>query len=167
MNLLKEVETNDEPIVVAVEQGFHWVLVLGYSANYDLNLPNSPDPGTSYSVIYFDPQDPQGQNIHEVDGYYWENTEFLAYQSNANNQYNSLSIPADPDPSNGIYTSYLTPVPTKATNHWIGKWVDIERDDNFSYSPDYAFNGDTGQVISPNVVSITVSSSQHMNPKGR
>lgn len=142
MSLLKKLEQFNEPIIVAFEHGWHWVLVLGYSADHKVT---NGDLGTSYEIIYFDPL--YGRRTRE--GVDWENESlnlFSAYALNVD----ASGFPADPDPSISGYT----PPPS----HWLGKYVTIEPDYSTSVA-DNAVNGDTNNFLSTHSIPLSVGGS--------
>jgi hypothetical protein len=93
---LYTLERYHEPVPVAIDNGFHWVLVVGYDAEYSTML----GAGTINRIYVFDPL-PSIIRSYLYDD--WISTIFTPYT-------NEL----DPDPSTGWYV----PPPDHWKNHW-------------------------------------------------
>jgi len=115
--LLYTLEKYHEPVQVAVLDGTHWVLVIGYESEFKA-YPG--DPGTIYNIRIADPWDGLKKWVrYSGSSKSWTSYWFTRY-TNVN----------DPDPATGWYV----PPP----DHWKNHWVTIERDANSNQNPDHA-----------------------------
>ncbi len=114
--LLWTLEKYHEPVIVAAENGYHWILVTGYESD-NLAYPSTPGPGTIYQIKIADP----------LTGFieYRPWNEWISYWFTSYNNVN------DPDPATGWYV----PPPDLWQNHL----VTIERDDYSYKSPDWGW----------------------------
>ena len=114
--LLWTVEYYHEPVIVAVNGGSHWVLVIGYEAERSATHPDGP--GTIQKIGYADPL----INGPVCDDYTW-----VPYDTGYNNwaeTFTPYTHPNDPDPETGWYGYF----PRNHGQHWYGHYVTIERD---------------------------------------
>lgn len=100
--LLYTLEMYHEPVSVAINHGFHWVLVIGY----DAEASALHGAGNIEMIYAFDPL------VNLVQGY--------TYQEWISSIFTPYTHELDPDPSTGWYV----PPP----DHWKNHWVTIERD---------------------------------------
>lgn len=152
------VDAYDEPVTVVVNGGLHMVVVAGVWSYGD---PIQTFPAAVESVAVYNPWN-QGWGSYLNGAYYsrvsyadWTGTDPLNYGgfwwahgydwSNSQGKY--VNTTYDPDPYMGIYQAGVDPITGRATanpnaQHWVGWFVDIERDDNVSggYNPNIAYN---------------------------
>jgi hypothetical protein len=134
--LLWTVEHYQEPIVAAVLHGSHYVLVIGYEAERSAIDPDGP--GEISRVRYADPLFGPGENAYK-----WRPWDSIwPWVDTWEEYFTEYTAPDDPDPSTGWYV----PPP----DLWQGARVTVERDehpDHVNYSPDWAVDGDTWQIM--------------------
>jgi hypothetical protein len=128
---LYTLERYHEPVPVAINHGFHWVLVVGYDAEN-----NALQGAGNIEMIYA--FDPFVNRIQEYPYQEWISIRFTSYTD-------PEDPTSDPDPSTGWYV----PPP----DHWKNHLVTIERD-WYTQNPDWgmSLNG----PIQPNPGSVYI-----------
>lgn len=121
--LLYTVERYHEPVIVAVQGGSHWILVIGYNSDY----PAYPGPpGNITQIRIADP--------------FYGTKQWFPYQGGIGEKawvdywFTPYTSPYVPDPATGWYV----PPP----DHWRSYWVTIERDEKSYAYPDIGMSMD-------------------------
>ncbi|WIG59403.1 MAG: hypothetical protein OJF49_002150 [Ktedonobacterales bacterium] len=126
-----------EPLIVAVNEGLHFLLVTGV---YSTNDPFTFFPAGITGLTYRDPQDATHHTVSISD---WTNGISGGYDL----WKYTYGNPNDPDPNIGPYT------PGPGQEHWSGGFDWISRDANTTgnqWSPDWAFNAyNNAQLTTP------------------
>ncbi len=127
--LLWAVEHYNQPVITIVGAGNHNVDVVGHKSQRSALDVNGP--GAIYRMYYYDSLNPTTDPLskdYQWGQWNWDDY-FKAYSGNNG---------WDPEPTTGWY---ITP-----PEHWWTHWVTVQRDDESSYTPDWATTMVNGQV---------------------
>lgn len=130
--LLWTLENYHEPVVTAVLDGAHWVLVIGYESLR--SATNLNGMGEIYSVRYADPLYGPATNS----AYKWIPYDGSIHPNWSDDYFTNYTDSSDPDPATGWYAS--------PPEHWRNHWVTVERDYYSNRSPDWAM-GPNGPIM--------------------
>ena len=144
----RNLENFKDPVVVFINGGLHSVLVTGV---WSTTNPNTSFPANIQGVVYHDPEGNATSSRQEVPIDTWMTGNYAnpfgvyslwsLYYGDRYSQGDKLNA-FDPEPKVGIYK------PTSANpQHWYLGFTWVARDNNSSYSADWAFNAASGNVM--------------------
>lgn len=144
----RNLETFKDPVVVFINGGLHSVLVTGI---WSTTNPNTSWPANIQGVVYHDPEGNASSSRQEVPIDTWINGGYAnpfgvyslwsLYYGDRYSRGDKLNT-FDPEPMKGPY------VPNSShPEHWYLGFTWVARDNNSGYSPDWAFNAASNQVM--------------------